>query len=127
MPTAREMKIFCTNPATIKLMKEITATVTAYGIWVETWLIWLHWAPAEDIIVVSEIGEQWSPQTAPARQADMLITPRVLPMGKILRTIGIRIPKVPQEVPVAKAMKHAIIKIIAGSRLFKDSAEDNAF
>ena len=31
--------------------------------------MWLHWAPALDMIVVSEIGEQWSPQTEPAMQA----------------------------------------------------------
>ena len=39
-------------------------------------------------------------------------------------TIGIRIPKVPQDVPVAKARKHPIKKIIAGSRLIKLPATD---
>lgn len=29
MPTPREITTFCTNPATIKLINEITATVTA--------------------------------------------------------------------------------------------------
>ena len=39
-------------------MYEKNATVRAYGNWVETWSIWSHRAPAEDMIVVSEIGEQ---------------------------------------------------------------------
>ena len=76
--------------------------------------MWSQRAPADDIIVVSEIGEQWSPQTAPARQADIPIIPSSLPTGKIEITIGIRIPKVPQEVPVAKAIRQATINIIAG-------------
>ena len=42
-------------------------------------------------MVVSEMGEQWSPQTEPARQADIPIIPRLLPTGKIARTIGIGI------------------------------------
>ena len=37
------------------LVGQATAT---YGIWVVTWFIWSHCAPAEDIMVVSEIGEQ---------------------------------------------------------------------
>jgi hypothetical protein len=47
------------------------AQLSAYGSWVDTWFRWLHWAPAEDMIVVSDMGEQWSPQTAPAMQADI--------------------------------------------------------
>ena len=77
-------------------------------------------------MVVSEMGEQWSPQTAPARQADMLMTPMVLPTGKMLSTMGIRIPKVPQEVPVANAMAHAIRRMIAGRKLLRASAEPKA-
>ena len=83
----------------------------------DTWFTWLHWAPADAIMVVSEIGEQWSPQTAPAMQAEMAT---VINAGWVVwnasTTIGIRIPKVPQEVPVAKARKHPTRKIIAGSR-----------
>ena len=67
-------------------------------------------------MVVSEMGEQWSPQTAPARQADIPIVPSALPTGKIARTIGIRIPKVPQEVPVAKEIPQATRNIIAGKK-----------
>ena len=55
-------------------------------------------------MVVSEIGEQWSPQTAPAMQAEIAM---VISVGLVAwnasTTIGIRIPKVPQEVPVANA------------------------
>ena len=59
-------------------------------------------------MVVSEIGEQWSPQTAPARHADMQTVPSALETGNIASTIGINIPNVPQLVPVANANKHAI-------------------
>ena len=68
-------------------------------------------------MVVSEIGEQWSPQTAPAMQAEIAM---VISVGLVAwnasTTIGIRIPKVPQEVPVANASRHPTTKIIAGSR-----------
>lgn len=37
-------------------------------------------------------------------------------------TIGIRIPKVPQDVPVANASRHPITKIIAGSRFISPLA-----
>ena len=53
-------------------------------------------------MVVSEMGEQWSPQTAPAIQAEIAIIIRGLLASNTLRTMGIRIPKVPQDVPVAK-------------------------
>ena len=47
--------------------KIVTApTVSAYGIWVRTWEMWLQAQDCELSIVVSEIGEQWSPNTAPA-------------------------------------------------------------
>ena len=39
-------------------------------------------------------------------------------------TIGIRMPKVPQEVPVAKARKQATRKIMAGSMFTRPEAED---
>ena len=92
----------------------------------DTWFKWSHCAPAEDIMVVSEMGEQWSPQTEPARQADIPIIPRVLPTGKILTTMGIRIPNVPQEVPVAKEIPQATRNIIAGKKLCKEPAEARA-
>ena len=65
-------------------------------------------------MVVSEIGEQWSPHTAPARQAAIVIINK-LPGKLIPTTIGKRIPKVPQEVPVENARKIATKNTIAGS------------
>lgn len=67
----RTINTFCTNPEMIYPTILTPATVSAYGSCVETWLTWSHCAPVDAIIVVSEIGEQWSPHTAPARQADM--------------------------------------------------------
>ena len=67
------------------------------------------------MIVVSEIGEQWSPHTAPARQAEIPTKNSELVSGKIADTIGIRIPKVPHEVPVAKATRQATTKTSAGN------------
>lgn len=46
------------NPATTYPTKLHTATRSAYGIWVDTCAMWLHPAPVEDRMVVSEIGEQ---------------------------------------------------------------------
>ena len=65
------------------------------------------------MIFVSEIGEQWSPQTAPERQAatEIII---IVPDGNTPMTIGIKIPNVPHDVPVAKASPAATAKIIIG-------------
>ena len=41
-PTGSAIIQFCTKPAMMKLMNDTTATVIAYGSWVETWLMWLH-------------------------------------------------------------------------------------
>ena len=84
-----------------------------------TWSIWLAPAPADDMMVVSDIGEMWSPHTAPDRQADMPMKNRGFVGSNIDATIGIRIPKVPQLVPVAKARAMATTKITAGKKLFK--------
>ena len=65
----------------------------------DTWLTWLHWAPADAIIVVSEIGEQWSPHTAPAMQADMeIIISCGLDSANTATTMGIRIFQLSAEV-----------------------------
>ena len=63
--------------------------------------------------MVSEIGEQWSPQTAPAIHAEIATMVMGSPALKTLRTIGIRIPKVPHEVPVANERPTAIAKMMA--------------
>ena len=87
--------------------------------------MWLHAAPAEDMIVVSEIGEQWSPHTAPARHAEILMT-SISPAsacGNTVQTIGIRIEKVPQLVPVENARKTETRNTIAGRNIWKDEAD----
>ena len=88
----------------------------------ETWLRWLDWLPAEAIIVVSEMGEQWSPQTAPARHALIPMMSNSLPGSKIAATMGMRIPNVPQDVPVEKARTQATIKMIAGRKFARPAA-----
>ena len=75
-------------------------------------------------MVVSEMGEQWSPHTAPAMQAEIEITIKVgLVLANTLTTMGIRMPKVPHDVPVANASPHPTRKMIAGSRFNRPSAQ----
>ena len=68
-------------------------------------------------MVVSEIGEIWSPQTAPAKMdATEMDKIGVIPIPPNTETaIGIRMANVPQEVPVAKASPKATRKKIAGN------------
>ena len=68
---------------------------------------------------MSEIGEQWSPYTEPARVAPRAGTRyiAVLSAEHIMVMIGISIPKVPQDVPMEKLIMAAIINISIGSRL----------
>ncbi len=67
-------------------------------------------------MVVSEMGEQWSPKVAPARTA---ATPTNIRLGSRAATrgttMGIMIPMVPQEVPVAKEIREETIKMVAGT------------
>ena len=69
------------------------------------------------------MGEQWSPHTAPAIHAEMDIT---INSGLVLSntwvTMGIRIPKVPHEVPVENARKQPTRKIMAGRSIIMDAA-----
>ena len=68
-------------------------------------------------MVVSEMGEQWSPNTLPARVADRQISTRLGSTAWATgTTMGIRMPKVPQAVPVEKLRKPATTKMMAGSR-----------
>lgn len=83
--------------------------------------MWLHIAPVEDMMVVSEIGEQWSPHTAPARQAEIEITSSSC-SRPTATTIGSRIPKVPQDVPVAKDIPVATRNTIAGRKILRFAA-----
>ena len=69
------------------------------------------------------MGEQWSPQTAPAMQAEMeMIISSGLVFWNTPTTMGIRIPKVPQEVPVAKASRQPTRKIMAGRKFSRPLA-----
>ena len=69
------------------------------------------------------MGEQWSPQTAPAMQAEIeMIISSGLVFWNTPTTMGIRIPKVPQEVPVAKASRQPTRKIMAGRKFSRPLA-----
>ena len=89
-----------------------------------TWSRWSHCAPADDMMVVSEMGEQWSPQTAPAIHAEMEI---IISWGstswKHDTTMGISMPKVPHDVPEAKASPMATRKMMAGRKPISPLAE----
>lgn len=75
------------------------------------------------MIVVSEIGDIWSPHTAPAIHAEIeMILSGFDASGNTAMQIGINIPNVPHEVPVANARNDAITKIIAGKKFIKDDA-----
>ena len=84
--------------------------------------MWWHWAPAEARMVVSEIGEAWSPQTAPERTAATQTTSMLgsfMPSTAI--AIGIRMPNVPHDVPVAKARPEATRKKIGGRNMMMEA------
>ena len=70
----------------------------------------------EERMVVSERGEQWSPKIPPDTTAPMvrrILPPIATAMGM---AIGIIMEKVPQLVPVQKAIKAPIRKTIAGQK-----------
>ena len=46
------------KPATRNVKNDTEAAVKAYGNWVVTWFKCSHCAPADDMMVVSEMGEQ---------------------------------------------------------------------
>ena len=72
------------------------------------------------MMVVSEIGEIWSPQTAPARTA---ATEMIIMVGSssanMLTTMGTKIAKVPQLVPEEKAIKNAMQKMTSGTKFIR--------
>ena len=78
--------------------------------------MWSQPAPADDKIVVSDIGEQWSPNTEPEKIAARTIVRKCMwsVCIRIGTIIGIKIPKVPHAVPVEKDKKAPTTKIIAG-------------
>ena len=69
----------------------------------------------EEIIEVSEIGEQWSPKIPPPKVAATTIVksaPWIFAIGTEIANI---IANVPHEVPVENAIKELIIKTTAGN------------
>ena len=79
--------------------------------------MWLQCAPVEERMVVSEIGEQWSPNTAPAMTADMQgIISEGSTLTAMAAAIGNMMPNVPQLVPVAKAITPASMNKITGRK-----------
>ena len=109
------------NGATTYATNETAATVSTYGSCVLTCAMWSQRAPAEAMTVVSEIGEQWSPHTAPAMQAEMETIVRG-ESGIAASTIGMRMPNVAQLVPVENASAAATTKMIAGRKFWSPAA-----
>ena len=89
-------------------MIEIKALINAYGNCVLTWSIWLEPAAIEEIIVVSEIGEQWSPKIPPPKTDDKKITWESGKFCEIVIDIGTIIANVPHDEPVENAIKHDV-------------------
>ena len=75
--------------------------------------MWSQDEPIEDITVVSEIGEQWSPKIPPERT-----TPIAIPIGAPQeiaseQAIGVKIANTPHDVPVANDVRQAAMNMIA--------------
>ena len=80
-PRKKDKSGLAPKPAGIKpAIPAMTAVVAAYGIWVFTWSIWSEALAMDDIIVVSDIGEQWSPKTAPVITAP-IVAYRMVPVS----------------------------------------------
>ena len=77
--------------------------------------MWLQRAPVDDRMVVSEMGEQWSPHTAPAITADKQGSNNSgAELVAIAAAIGNIMPNVPQLVPVENAIAEPRINKITG-------------
>ena len=76
----------------------------------------MHCAPADDRIVVSEIGDTWSPYTAPPSVAPMATRNSGSCAGNTPITMGRISAMVPHDVPMAKPMNAATTKMTTGSR-----------
>jgi hypothetical protein len=94
--------IFETKPTNKNAKQEDIATQIAYGSCVEVCSIWLHSALAEESMVLSEIGEQWSPKIEPESTAE---TVKTIISGAAFwhaaEATGISIPNAPHEDPIA--------------------------
>ena len=70
----------------------------------------------DEMIVVSDIGEQWSPNTPPPMVAATTRN-RFAPCNSTMGiAMEIMMAKVPHDVPVEKAIKEERIKITAGNK-----------
>ena len=74
------------------------------------------------MMVVSEMGDTWSPHTAPAIHAEMEMMRNGAAGGNTAIHIGIKMPKVPHEVPVAKARSAATMNTMAGRSICRPAA-----
>ena len=103
------------------------AIAIAYGNWVLTWSIWSQADAIEETMVVSEIGEQWSPKTLPLKTAAIESARGELAYKAVGTAIGIIIANVPQLVPVENEIKAEVInKMGAISDGFKKSLDREA-
>ena len=70
----------------------------------------------EERMVVSEMGEQWSPKIPPEMTAPIVSRMLASIATAIGMAIGIMMENVPQLVPVAKAITAPSTKMMAGQR-----------
>ena len=68
------------------------------------------------------MGDTWSPHTAPAIHADIEMMRSVSTSANTAIQMGINMPNVPHDVPVANAKNAATTKIIAGSNICNPAA-----
>ena len=76
--------------------------------------MWSEADAIEEIMVVSEMGEQWSPNTPPESSAPITGGRDISSVWAMGMAMGNIIPHVPQDVPVENAIKLVVIKITAG-------------
>ena len=82
-PSTSNSQGFTPNPAGRVPNSMLTApALNAYGNWVATWAAWSQPVPVLERTVVSEMGEQWSPQVAPDKTAALVARASVL-LGSI--------------------------------------------
>jgi hypothetical protein len=79
--------------------------------------MWSQPDAIEEIIVVSDMGEAWSPNTPPEITAPMRRAMSRFNVPPKAKAIGIIIENVPQLVPVAKAVILATMKMRKGTNI----------
>ena len=110
---------------TINITDAKAPLIRAYGSCVLTCSTTSQSAAIEEMIVVSEIGEQWSPKIPPLKTAPIAkMTFASIPTA-IGTAIGIIIEKVPQDVPVEKDISELSKKIITARKIGLTLCEAN--